>query len=179
MKNIEKAETPKSEISILPPRPFRASGKVAQTAFRPARREGKICIPTLNQTFADSRIPQISKFHTFRIAVPIGGHRKYNGLIVVLDQAFGDFRVFSKGWGRLTEIKCFPSAAQMPKAGAICRQNMIDKPCRNGALCENLSDEVFRVCLSAMCAFSLRLDKALSPTCGAAPRACHRARPTL
>src|SRR5277367_5882060 len=69
MKNIENAETPKSEISILPPRPFRASGKVAQTAFRPAKREGKICIPTLNQTFADSRIP---KFRTVRIVGGLG-----------------------------------------------------------------------------------------------------------
>src|SRR5271168_3453998 len=68
MKNVEKAETPKSEISILPPRPFRASGKVAQTAFRPARWEGKSCIPTVNQTFADSRI---LKFRTFRVA-PLG-----------------------------------------------------------------------------------------------------------
>jgi hypothetical protein len=30
-------------------------------------------------------------------------------VIVALDQAFGDFRVFSKGSGRLTEIRCFPS----------------------------------------------------------------------
>jgi hypothetical protein len=35
--------------------------------------------------------------------------REHDGLIVALDQAFRDFRVFSKGWGRLTEIKCFPS----------------------------------------------------------------------
>src|SRR5271163_4271438 len=30
---------------------------------------------------------------------------------------------------------------------------MIDKHCRNGALCGNLSDKVFRACLSAICAF--------------------------
>src|ERR1700722_15416331 len=56
MKNIENAAKPKSVIAILPPRPFRKSGKVAQAAFRPHRREGKSCIPTVNQTFADSRI---------------------------------------------------------------------------------------------------------------------------
>jgi hypothetical protein len=62
MKNIAKAERPQSAISILPPRPFRVSGKVAHTAFKPDRREGKSCIPTLNQFFADSRILKIPHF---------------------------------------------------------------------------------------------------------------------
>src|SRR5277367_6656194 len=68
MKNIANADRPKSVGAMLPPRPFRGSGKVAQTACNSDRREGKSCIPTLNQTFADSRIPKISKFPTFRIA---------------------------------------------------------------------------------------------------------------
>ncbi|MGO9772503.1 MAG: hypothetical protein ACLPSW_23725 [Roseiarcus sp.] len=62
MKNIAKAERPKSAISILPPRPFRVSGKVAHTAFKPETREGKTCIPTMNQTFADSRILKMRNF---------------------------------------------------------------------------------------------------------------------
>src|SRR6266853_838474 len=70
MKNIANADRPKSAGAMLPPRPLRGSGKVAQTACNSDRREGKSCIPTLNQTFADSRILKISKFHTFRIAVP-------------------------------------------------------------------------------------------------------------
>src|SRR3984957_11913634 len=69
MKNIANADRPKSVGAMLPPRPFRGSGKVAQTACNSDRREGKSFIPTLNQTFADSRILKISKFPTFRIAV--------------------------------------------------------------------------------------------------------------
>src|SRR5271163_3104571 len=69
MKNIAKAERPKSAGAMLPPRPLRGSGKVVQTIFRPERREGKSCIPTMNQSFADSRILKISNFRTFRIAV--------------------------------------------------------------------------------------------------------------
>src|SRR5271155_5352252 len=72
MKNIANADRPKSVGAMLPPRPLRRSGKVAQTACNSDRREGKSCIPTLNQTFADSRILKISKFHTFRIAVAAG-----------------------------------------------------------------------------------------------------------
>src|ERR1700758_576584 len=68
MKNIANADRPKSVGAMLPPRPFRGSGKVAQTACNSDRREGKSCIPTLNQTFADSRILKISKIPTFRIA---------------------------------------------------------------------------------------------------------------
>src|SRR5271167_4803677 len=69
MKNIANADRPKSAAAMLPPRPLRRSGKVAQTACNSDRREGKSCIPALNQTFADSRILKISKFRTFRIAV--------------------------------------------------------------------------------------------------------------
>src|SRR5271168_366424 len=68
MKNIANADRPKSVGAMLPPRPFLGSGKVAQTACNSDRREGKSCIPTVNQTFADSRILKISKFRTFRIA---------------------------------------------------------------------------------------------------------------
>src|SRR5271170_2729654 len=69
MNNIANADRPKSAGAMLPPRLLRGSGKVAQTACNSDRREGKSCIPTLNQTFADSRILKISKFRTFRIAV--------------------------------------------------------------------------------------------------------------
>jgi hypothetical protein len=41
MKNIAKADKPKSAMAILPPRPFRGSGKAVQTAFKSARRDGK------------------------------------------------------------------------------------------------------------------------------------------
>src|ERR1700733_3215250 len=68
MKNIANADRPKSAAAMLPPRPLRGSRKIAQTACNSDRREGKSCIPTLNQTFADSRILKISKLRTFRIA---------------------------------------------------------------------------------------------------------------
>ncbi|HEX3677058.1 MAG TPA: hypothetical protein VHU79_06685, partial [Sphingomicrobium sp.] len=68
MKNIANADRPKSATAMLPPRPLRGSEKVAQTACNSDKREGKSCIPTLNQTLADSRIPKISIFRTFRIA---------------------------------------------------------------------------------------------------------------
>src|SRR5271167_4777690 len=79
MKNIANADRPKSVGAMLPPRPLRRSGKVAQTACNSDRREGKSCIPTLNQTFADSRIPKISKFRTFRIADPRGRKPQFQG----------------------------------------------------------------------------------------------------
>src|ERR1700688_2764996 len=96
MKNIENAARPKSAISILPPRPFRPSGKVVQMAFRPLTREGKSCIPTLNQTLADSRIPRISylmnwsvrlrpldcrdrRWDIFRLFVALGSPRRATG----------------------------------------------------------------------------------------------------
>src|SRR4030088_2724573 len=59
MKNIENADRPKSAIAIFPPRPFRGSGKVAQMAFKPARRDGKSFIPMVDHFFGDSGI---SKF---------------------------------------------------------------------------------------------------------------------
>src|SRR5277367_4038985 len=68
MKNIANADRPKSAGAMLPPRPLRRSGNVAQTACNSDRREGKSRIPTLNQTFADSRILKISKIPSFRIA---------------------------------------------------------------------------------------------------------------
>jgi hypothetical protein len=71
MKNIANAYTPKSAIAMLPPRPLRGSGKLAQTHVRPERRDGKSCSPTLNQTFADSNpekafcgIVEIAPVHT-------------------------------------------------------------------------------------------------------------------
>src|SRR5271170_6633824 len=67
MKNIAKADSPKSLTAILPARPLRRSEKVAQTAFRPARRDVKSFIPSLNQTFSDSRR---AFFDSFRIAGP-------------------------------------------------------------------------------------------------------------
>src|SRR5258708_13050946 len=68
MKNIAKADRPKSAMAILPPRPFRGSGKVAQAAFKPARRDGKSFIPIVNHFSRDSRILKISPAATFRIA---------------------------------------------------------------------------------------------------------------
>src|ERR1700689_819416 len=82
MKNIANADRPKSVGAMLPPRPLRRSGKVAQTACNSDRREGKSCIPTVNQTFADSRIRKISKFRTFRIAAAVSmGYRDRPGRI--------------------------------------------------------------------------------------------------
>src|SRR6266852_947828 len=68
MKNIAKADRPKSAIAILPPRPFRGSGKVAQTAFKSARRDGKSFTHMANHVFNDLGIPKISPTATFRIA---------------------------------------------------------------------------------------------------------------
>src|SRR5271163_288087 len=62
MKNRAKAARPKSVIAILPLRPFRGSGKVAQTARKPARRDGKSSIPTVNHFFADLGIQKIRHF---------------------------------------------------------------------------------------------------------------------
>src|SRR3990172_10986074 len=58
-KNIAKADRPKSAIAILPPRPFRGSGKAAQTAFKPARTDGKSVIHIVNHALNDLGIPQI------------------------------------------------------------------------------------------------------------------------
>src|ERR1700739_2430047 len=93
MKNIANADRPKSAGAMLPPRPLRRSGKVAQTACNSDRREGKSCIPTLNQTFADSRILKISKFPTFRIAgVKYEfGDRPPTDIRVLADELGGEF----------------------------------------------------------------------------------------
>src|SRR5260370_26283009 len=74
MKNIAKADRRKSAMAILPPRPFRGSGKVAQAAFKPARRDGKSFIPIVNHFSRDSRILKISPAATFRIAVVQGAN---------------------------------------------------------------------------------------------------------
>src|SRR5258708_30029337 len=94
MKNIANADRPKSAGAMLPPRPLRGSGKVAQAACNSDRREGKSCIPTLNQTFADSRILKISKFHPFRIADP-GSPR---------DRACRTERTWRRGQGRVGRL---------------------------------------------------------------------------
>jgi hypothetical protein len=47
-------------MAILPPRPFRGSGKAAQTAFKPARRDGKSLIHTVNHFSDDLGILKIS-----------------------------------------------------------------------------------------------------------------------
>ena len=51
-----------SAISILPPHPFRLPGKVAHRDFNLDIREGKSCIPTVKQTFANSQILKILHF---------------------------------------------------------------------------------------------------------------------
>ena len=62
MKNMAKADRPKSAMAMLPPRPLRGSGTAAQTAFRPARSDGKSFIPTVNHFFNDLGIPKIRYF---------------------------------------------------------------------------------------------------------------------
>jgi hypothetical protein len=64
MKNIANAERPKPAIAIVPRRPFRRSGNVAQTALRPARSEDKSRAPFLNPNFPDSGIPFFDSFRT-------------------------------------------------------------------------------------------------------------------
>src|ERR1700704_6444953 len=79
MKNMAKAERPKSAMTILPVRPCRGSGKVAQTAFSSESRDGNSSIPTVNHfwvicesqkmhilqnLFQESSV----KYTTFRIA---------------------------------------------------------------------------------------------------------------
>ena len=60
--NMAKADRPKSAMAMLPPRPLRGSGTAAQTAFRPARSDGKSFIPTVNHFFNDLGIPKIRYF---------------------------------------------------------------------------------------------------------------------
>src|SRR5712671_5968598 len=79
MKNMAKAERPKSAMAILPVRPCRASGKAAQVAFSPESRDGNSSIPTVNHFLGDLRIPKMHvlqnlfqessvEYTTFRIA---------------------------------------------------------------------------------------------------------------
>jgi hypothetical protein len=65
MKNIAKAERPKSAIAILPPRPLRGSGKEAQTAFKPDRRDGNSFIHMVNHFSNNLGIPKIGPGHYF------------------------------------------------------------------------------------------------------------------
>jgi hypothetical protein len=65
MKNIAKADRPKSAMAILPPRPFRGSGKAAQRAFKSARRDGKSFIHMVNHFSDDLGIPEISPCRYF------------------------------------------------------------------------------------------------------------------
>jgi hypothetical protein len=65
MKNIAKADRPKSAMAILPPRPFRGSGKAAQMAFKSARRGGKSFIHMVNHFSDDLGIPKISLYRYF------------------------------------------------------------------------------------------------------------------
>ena len=66
MKNIAKADRPKSAMAILPLRPLRGSGNAAQTAFRPERSDAKTSIPSVNHVSADLGIRKMRP--TFRIA---------------------------------------------------------------------------------------------------------------
>src|SRR5208283_2190042 len=70
MKNMAKADRPKSATAMLPLRPLRGSGNAAQTAFRPDKSDAKIPIPSANHVFADLGIPHAKKSprRSFRIA---------------------------------------------------------------------------------------------------------------
>src|SRR5450755_3535733 len=48
-------------MAILPPRPLRGSGKAAQTAFKPARRDGNSFIHRVNHFSNSLGIPKISR----------------------------------------------------------------------------------------------------------------------
>jgi hypothetical protein len=62
MKNMAKADRPKSATAILPPRPFRGSGMAAQTARKPAKRDGNKTIHTVNHLSGDLGILKICYF---------------------------------------------------------------------------------------------------------------------
>jgi hypothetical protein len=51
MKNIAKADRPKSDMATFPLRPLRGSGKAAQTALRPDSSDGKISTSRVNHFF--------------------------------------------------------------------------------------------------------------------------------
>src|SRR5271166_1169979 len=61
MKNMAKADRPKSATAMLPLRPLRGSGNAAQTAFRPDKSDAKIPIPSANHVSADLGIPHAKK----------------------------------------------------------------------------------------------------------------------
>jgi hypothetical protein len=61
------AESLKSAIAMLLRRPFRASGKPAQTVRNPPR-SGKNAIPMVTHFSADLGILKMHNFATFRIA---------------------------------------------------------------------------------------------------------------
>src|SRR3981081_1054839 len=63
-----KAERPKSATAILPPRPLRESGKAAQTAFKPARRDVNSFIHMVNHFSGNLGIPKLAAATTFRTA---------------------------------------------------------------------------------------------------------------
>src|SRR3979409_836355 len=80
MKNIAKAERPKSATAILPPRPLRESGKAAQPAFNPARRDGNSFIHMVNHFSGNLGIPKLAAATTFRTAgLPAGQLRPLRG----------------------------------------------------------------------------------------------------
>ncbi len=52
MKNMAKADSPKSAMPMLPLRPLRGSGNDAQTAFSPQKSDAKTSIPSVNHVSA-------------------------------------------------------------------------------------------------------------------------------
>ena len=54
MKNMAKADRPKSAMAMLPLRPLRGSGNAAQTDLRPDKSDAKISIPSVKHVSADS-----------------------------------------------------------------------------------------------------------------------------
>src|ERR1700693_4860814 len=98
MKNIAKADSPKSAIAILPPRPFRESAKVAQTAFKCAKSDGNSFIHMVNHFPTDLGIPKMSAAATFRIAecrpsiffIDPGWHRLIRIMFLRFNRRFKD-----------------------------------------------------------------------------------------
>jgi hypothetical protein len=68
MKNIAKSDRPKSATAILPPCLLRGSGKAAQTAFKPATRDGNSFIHMVNHFSGNLGIPKLAAATTFRTA---------------------------------------------------------------------------------------------------------------
>jgi hypothetical protein len=62
MKNMAKADRPKSATAMLPLRPFRGSGKPVQTERKPANSEGNRIIPMVNHLSGDLGILKICYF---------------------------------------------------------------------------------------------------------------------